>query len=183
LLRRLLDGETVTHAGAHYHLEGVSTLPPHQAHVPILVGVNGRAALAHAARHADTIGLTMLGKTLPDGQRHEVRWEPGRLDRIVEWIRDQAGDRWAHLELNALVQAVIVTDDRRAAAANLVESVPGLTVDDALETPFLAVGTEHEIADHFQQCRARWGISYYVVRELDTLAPIVGQLRHAELAS
>jgi alkanesulfonate monooxygenase SsuD/methylene tetrahydromethanopterin reductase-like flavin-dependent oxidoreductase (luciferase family) len=77
VLRRLLDGEAVTHTGEHYRLEEVSTLRPRQAHLPILVGVNGRAALAHAARHADTIGLTMLGRTLPDGQRHEVRWEPG----------------------------------------------------------------------------------------------------------
>jgi probable F420-dependent oxidoreductase len=183
LLRRLLDGETVTHTGPHYRLEGVSTLRPHQAHVPILVGVNGRAALAHAARHADAIGLTMLGRTLPDGQRHEVRWEPDRLDNTVEWIRHQAGDRSGHLELNALVQAVIVTDDRRAAAAELVSKVPRLTIDDALETPFLALGTHDEIAHHFQRCRARWGISYYVVREVDALAPVIERLRHAELAS
>jgi probable F420-dependent oxidoreductase len=183
LLRRLLDGETVTHTGPHYRLEGVSTLRPHQAHVPILVGVNGRAALAHAARHADAIGLTMLGRTLPDGQRHEVRWEPDRLDNTVEWIRHQARDRSGHLELNALVQAVIVTDDRRAAAAEIVSKVPRLTIDDALETPFLALGTHDEIAHHFQRCRVRWGISYYVVREVDALAPVIERLRHAELAS
>ncbi len=63
LLRRLLDGETVTHTGVHYQLDGVATLRPCQDHVPILVGVNGKTALAHAARHVDVIGLSMFGRT------------------------------------------------------------------------------------------------------------------------
>ncbi|MGH9170971.1 MAG: LLM class flavin-dependent oxidoreductase [Acidimicrobiales bacterium] len=114
-LRRLLDGESVTWAGEHYHLEGVSTLRPLQKPVPILVRVNGRSALAHAAVHADTIGLTMLGRTLADGQHHETRWAPEHLDVTVGWIDQQAGDRRSSLELNALVQVVSVTDDRRGA--------------------------------------------------------------------
>lgn len=40
--------------------------------------VNGRAALDHAARHADIIGLTMLGKTLPDGNAHSMPPIAGR---------------------------------------------------------------------------------------------------------
>lgn len=182
LLRRLLDGETVTHTGAHYRVAEVSVLRPHQAHVPILVGVNGRAALTHAARHADIIGLTMLGRTLADGQRHEVRWDTGRLDRTVGVIREEAVDRPDDLELNALVQAVIVTDDRRGAAATLAASVAGLTVEDALETPFLALGTPDEICAHIRRCRDRWGISYYVVRELEAFAPIIEQLRQQTLS-
>lgn len=180
VLRRLLDGEEVTYAGQYYRLSGVSVLRPQQAHVPILVGVNGRAALAHAARHADAIGLTMLGRTLPDGQRHEVRWEPVRLDATVAWIREQAGDRWDRLELNALVQAVMVTDDGQAAAEELADKVVGLSASDALATPFVAMGTEAEIAQHLQRCRSRWGISYFVVRELESFAPVIERLRSAD---
>jgi alkanesulfonate monooxygenase SsuD/methylene tetrahydromethanopterin reductase-like flavin-dependent oxidoreductase (luciferase family) len=93
IIRRLIDGEEVDVDGEHYRLRGVRTMRSQQEHLPILVGVNGRAALAHAARHADTIGLTMLGRTLEDGQRHEVRWEAERLDATVEWIRAYAGGR------------------------------------------------------------------------------------------
>jgi len=53
----------------------------------------------------------MLGRTLEDGQRHEVRWSPDRLDRAVAVIRDSAGDRWPSLELNALVQRVVMNAD------------------------------------------------------------------------
>ncbi len=180
ILRRLLDGQEVTFAGEHYRLDRVRTLRARQEHVPILVAVNGRRALAHAAQHADIIGLAMLGRTLDDGQRHEVRWQPDRLDRTVAFIHDQAGERAAHVELNALVQAVVVTEDRRAAAQELAKEVAGLTVDDALATPFLALGTHDEIAAHLLACRRRWGISYFTVRELDAFAPVIARLQHAD---
>lgn len=175
LLRRLLDGEEVSFAGEHYQLTGVRTMRARQERVPIMVAVNGRAALAHAAQHADIIGLTMLGRTLEDGQRHAVRWEASRLDRTVDYIREQAGGR--DLELNALVQRVVVTDDRVSAAHELVNGVEGLTLSDALATPFLALGTHAEIADHLRACRARWGISYYTVRDIPAFAPVIDRLR------
>ena len=53
ILPRLLRGEEVTFDGEHYHLKRARTLRAQQDHVPFLVGVNGRSALAHAARHAD----------------------------------------------------------------------------------------------------------------------------------
>lgn len=182
ILRRLLDGEEVHHRGRHYQLEGVSVLQPRQRHVPILVGVNGRAALAHAAVHADTIGLTMLGRTLEDGQHHEVRWEPERLDQTMSWIAEHAQDRQPDtpLEMNALVQMVSVTSDREQAAREILADAPGLRLDDALATPFLALGTHEEIADHLHACRDRWGISYFVFRDVDAVAPVIRRLRGEE---
>jgi probable F420-dependent oxidoreductase len=180
ILRRLLDGQEVTFAGEHYRLERVRTLRARQERVPILVAVNGRRALAHAARQADILGLAMLGRTLEDGQRHEVRWQADRLERTVAFIRDQAGERSAGLELNALVQAVVVTNDRLGAAQELTKQVVGLSVEDALATPFLALGTHDDIAEHLQACRRRWGISYYTVRELEAFAPVIERLKHAD---
>jgi hypothetical protein len=75
-----------------------------------------------------------------------------------------------------LVQAVIVTDDRRRAAEQVASRVPGLIVDDAFNTPFLAIGTHDEIADHLVTCRDRWGISYFSVRDLDGFAPVIERL-------
>lgn len=80
-------------------------------------------------------------------------------------------------ELNALVQAVTVTADRRAAAEELAGQVPGLTVDDALAAPFLMLGTHDEMADHARACRDRWGISYFTVRDLEGFAPVIERLR------
>jgi probable F420-dependent oxidoreductase len=178
ILRKLLDGQSVTFAGEHYNLRDTRTLRSRQDHVPLLVGVNGKRALAHAARHADIIGLTMLGRTLEDGQRHEVRWESTRLDATVDYIREQSGDRWDQLELNVLVQAVVVTNDRRTAADELARRSGGsLSVDDALTTPFLALGTHDQIAEHLLTCRDRWGISYFSVRDAPAFAPVIQRLR------
>jgi len=180
ILRRLLDGETVTFAGTHYRLEAARTLASFQDHLPILVGVNGQAALSWAAARADTIGLTMLGRTLPDGQRHEVRWAPERLDATVDWVNHHAGRHQRNVELNALVQAIVVTNDRQEAAERLVTNIAGLTISDALATPFLALGNHDEITAHILTCRARWGISYYVVRDIEAFAPVIERLRQLE---
>jgi probable F420-dependent oxidoreductase len=177
ILRRLLDGEEVTFAGQHYQLVRVRTKRALQEHLPILIGINGREALTHAAQHADIIGLTMLGRTLEDGSRHEVRWEADRLDATVAFIAEQAGDR--RVELNSLVQAVVITDDRRAAAEGFCAEVPTLAIDDALTTPFLALGTHDEIAAHLLECRRRWGISYFTVRSVADFAPVIERLRTA----
>ena len=178
ILRRLLDGEAVTYEGTHYTLHNVRTLRSSQDHVPLLVGVNGRRALAHAARHADIIGLTMLGRTLKDGQHHAARWEPERLDTTVHFVNEQAGPRSGQVEINVLVQAVVVTKDRREAAEQMASQVSGLSVDDALSTPFLAIGTHDEIADHLTSCRDRWGISYFSVRDIGGFAPVIERLQN-----
>ncbi|MGO9876087.1 MAG: TIGR03621 family F420-dependent LLM class oxidoreductase [Acidimicrobiia bacterium] len=180
IVRALLDGEAVTRAGRYYQLEGARTMRSLQTRLPILVGVNGRAALTHAAAHADTIGLTMLGRTLEDGQRHEARWEADRIDRTVAHIRDAAADRTSPVELNALIQATVVTDDRAAVTDQIAKNISGLTADDALRCPFLAIGTHDEIADHLWACRQRWGISYFSVRSIDEFAPVIEKIRTRE---
>ena len=178
ILRVLLDGETVTYHGEHHHLDGARTMRSRQDHVPLLVAVNGEVALAHAARHADIIGLAMLGRTLPDGNRHAVNWQPERLDATVAFIREAAADRWP-LELQALVQVVEITDDRQGAAERLAAEVEGLSVDDALATPFLALGTADEIATQYLAARERWGISYLSVRSVEAFTPVIARLRPA----
>jgi len=177
VLRQLLLGESVSFSGEHYRIDGVRTMRALQAHVPIMVAVNGRRALAHAARHADIIGLSGLGRTLADGQRHEVRWEAERLDRTIDYIWDQAAERADQLELNALVQITNVTADRAAALEEVVGRIEGLSIEDARAAPFLVIGSPEEIAEHLIDCRERWGISYFTVRELEAFAPVIERLR------
>jgi probable F420-dependent oxidoreductase len=175
ILRALLDGDRVSFRGDYYRLDDAATLAPLQEHVPLLVGVNGRTALAHAARHADIVAPTMLGRTREDGQHHDVRWEATRLDNTVEWMRTSAEARWDALELHALVQAVVVTEDRHGAAAAIAERI-GMQVSDALCTPFLCLGTHDEIARHLLACRERWGFSYFTVRDIEAFAPVLARL-------
>jgi probable F420-dependent oxidoreductase len=181
ILRALFDGGPVSFRGGHYRIDEAATLAPLQQRVPLLVGVNGRTALAHAVRHADIVAPTMLGRTREDGQHHDVRWETSRLDDTVEWMRAQAGGRWDTIELHALVQAVVVTEDRHGAASEIATRT-GMDVADTLSTPFLCLGTHAEIAQHLLTCRERWGFSYFSVRAMEAFVPVMARLREADNA-
>ena len=74
-------------------------------------------------------------------------------------------------------RACSVTDDRGAVARAFVEHGLVPTVDDALATPFLAIGTQEQIARHLHECRERWGITYFSVRDLDAFAPVIARVR------
>jgi probable F420-dependent oxidoreductase len=177
IVRRLLDGEVVDHDGEHYRIEQARVPRAAQERLPVLVGGNGERLLGFAGAHADIVGLQGLGRTLEDGHSHDVQWSAAHLDRQLEQIRSGAGDRYDSIELNALVQIVEITDDREAALARVCDLVGGLTMDDAASTPYLLVGTVDDIVTHMETCRERWGISYFVVRELDEFAPVLRALR------
>ncbi len=94
-------------------------------------------------------------------------------------MRAVAGDeRYSGLEINALVQRVIVTDDRRAAAEELTSRWTQLTPDEFLQSPYVLIGSVDQMVEDLQARRTRWGISYYVVQEpyLDDFAPVVARL-------
>jgi probable F420-dependent oxidoreductase len=150
---------------------------PVQDRVPLLVGGNGASLLGAAGELADIIGLQGLGRTLEDGHRHEVRWTASHLDDQIVQVRAGAGDRFADLELNALVQVFSITDDRDAGLHEITDRWPTLSIDDASVIPYLMIGSIDEIVGHVHACHERWGITYFVVRALDEFAPILDAFR------
>ena len=181
IVRRLLDGETVTYPGAYHRLLDAAVPRSLQDHLPILVGGNGAALLSHAGAHADIIGLQGLGRTQADGHQHSVKWEVAHLDRQVEQICAGAGERIEQIELNALVQIVDVTDDDEQSLTNIAELIgDGMTATELAETPYVLVGTVDEIADEVLRARDRWGITYFAVRSLEDFAPVIARVRELE---
>src|SRR5215218_470649 len=103
-------------AGTHYTVTGYDGLPKpvQQPHPPLLIGGGMRRVLSIAAREADIVGIN---PSIPSGRADAEAARSGAADRTdekVAWIRDAAGDRFDDLELNMLVFAVVVTDDRVA---------------------------------------------------------------------
>ncbi len=176
IIRRLLDGDTVTWAGDHHHVTGAH-IGPQGTRVPMLVGGNGDALLAHAARYADTIGLQGLGQTQQDGHSHRVKWTAAHLDAQVAHVRSAAAAHGTSPELNALVQVVNITNDSSAAEAEVLRRVAGLTAEDLAVIPYVLIGSVGEIVEKLHMCRERWGITYFAVRELDGFAPIIAGCR------
>jgi len=180
LIKGLLNGEQVALAGRHYRVTShtIYPLPVQRPHPPILIGGNGRSLLTLAAREADIVGFSGItfrrGGAVPDISG----WRVSEVDKRMQLVRDVAGDRYAQLELNALVQRVVVTDDRRQAAEELASRWPQLTPDEILQSPYVLIGTVDQMIEDLQARRKRWGISYYVIFEpyMDAFAPIVTRL-------
>ena len=181
IAKRLLEGETVTFAGRHYHVTG-HTIHPHpvqRPRPPIFIGGNAPRLLEVAAKEADIVGLTGIafrrGGTDPDVSDFRA----AIVDQRVAFVREAAGARIERLELSALVQRVIVTDDRRKAAKELATGRwATLAPDDVLATPYVLIGTIDEMVDQLRARRERWGISYVMTHEpfMDALAPVVARL-------
>ena len=169
----------VDFAGEHYTISGLDGLPKplQRPHPPILVGGGGKRVLSLAAREADIVGIN---PKLTSGQVDSSAARNGApevTDEKVRWVKEAAGDRYDDLELNMLVFAVVVTDDRRGTIemmAPLFDLDPDLVED----YPLAWIGTEDEIVQSLVARRERWDVSYLVVQAdaMEVAAPIVARL-------
>jgi probable F420-dependent oxidoreductase len=147
---------------------------------PLIVGGTGDRVLSVAARHADIIGIAGVYQ-LPGKPPGTFRLgTAAEADERVRFVREQAGERAADVEWHLLVQTVIPTDDRRAAAADLLSRFGNeMTVEEALETPFLLIGTHAQMAEQLRASRERYGFSYVTVHEpyYEAFEPVVELMR------
>lgn len=159
---------------------------------PLIVGGTGDRILRIAAEHADIVGVAgaFQVKGLPPGVLRIG--SAAEADERVRFARQCAGDRADQIEWHVLVQSVIITDDRRGAAEQLVaehrNAAAGLGMTDGrgvlsasemLETPFLLIGTADEIAAQLRRSRERWGFSYITVHEpfMPAFAAVIERLQ------
>ncbi len=177
VLRALWRGEPASFAGRHYQLRELRStpVPVQRPGPPLLVGGGGPRILRLAAREADIVGLVM--RSLPEGGLDLGDLSAAALDAKVAWVRDAAGERFAALELNTLIQTVAIVPDRREAASRLAGAF-GIPPDALLETPYALLGSEREIEAQLRERRARFGISYFVLfeRDMEAFAPIAARL-------
>jgi probable F420-dependent oxidoreductase len=153
--------------------------PVQRPRPPLLVGAGGERMLRLAAAHADIVGFT--GARLKPGSRtgELIPLDRPAFDQRVELFRAMAAERADQIEMNLLVQAVMVTDDRPAAVAQLRRYSPELSDEELLALPIVLVGTASQIAEELRERRARHGFSYFCVLEpyLEALAPVIEELR------
>src|SRR5262249_44715345 len=138
---------------------------PARSRIRLAVGGGHPIVLRAAARHADIVGLSGLGRTLPDGHHHEVRWSQADLRPQLQLVRDAAQQASRSPVIEALVQLVRVTDDRAGAVAELSATIPGATAEDVSRTPFVLIGTHEQMAGQMLAQAEELGITSYVVRE------------------
>lgn len=180
IIKGLLRGEPVTVAGRYYRVTGhtIHPLPVQRPHPPILIGGNGRRLLTLAAKEADIVGLSGITFRQGGTKADVSGWTVTGVDERMRLVREAAGARYEQLEVNALVQRVIITDQRRQAAEELAKRWTQLSPDDILQSPYVLIGTVDQLVDDLLARRQRWGISYYVTFEpyMEALAPVVARL-------
>ena len=180
IVKRLLEGEAVSFAGRHYRVTAhtLHPRPIQRPRPPLFIGGNAPRLLAVAAREADIVGLTGIAFRRGGAQPDVSDFRVAAVDERVRLLRETAAGRFEQLELNALVQRVIVTDDRHKAAQELTARWPHLTADDLLASPYVLLGTVDQLVDNLRARRDRWGISYVMTHEpfMDALAPVVARL-------
>ncbi|WP_423464627.1 LLM class flavin-dependent oxidoreductase [Promicromonospora sp. MS192] len=150
IIRRLLDGETVTTHGPHYTTTDATITPhgPDLPRVPLLIGAGGPRMLTLAAQHADTIALGI-----------PLDADTTTATRLVQHVHDATTTRTLPRppELNINLMAVgdavprylATTIDPTALAASGAVSV--------------VTGSPARMADQLRERRERLGISYVVV--------------------
>lgn len=156
--------------------------PEQSPRPPVLLGGNGDRVLRMAARHADIAAFTGAeqARDRPDGTLRML--EADRLAERVAAYREFARDRTAEAELNILVQRVVITDDRDAAARDLHAYAPHLSAEQLSQVPTLLFGTAAQIADQLRAHRERYGFSYVTVLEpsMEAMAAVIRELRRDE---
>jgi F420-dependent oxidoreductase-like protein len=109
IVRRLLDGERVTHHGRHYDLrEAVCAPRPVQGRLPIMIGGSGpQKTLRTTARYADqwnmfgTLEAAREKIAVLDERCREVGRDPGAIERTISKsiiLRDDAAEARAVFE-------------------------------------------------------------------------------------
>ena len=169
-------GEVFSFTGGHYSVGEVEPLklPPHVSPPRLVIGGGGRRILALAGRRADVASVFL--KVKAEGSTFEGS-SPEEYRAKVEHVRASAGDRAGDVEINVLLQAFEITDDRNAAVERWATELE-MTPDDFVALPFGLAGSLDEIVDDLHRRREVYGISYVTVfgEHLETFAPVVERL-------
>jgi probable F420-dependent oxidoreductase len=180
VMKGLFSEGQVTFEGKHYTVTELDGLPKpvQRPWPPFLIGGGGKRVLTVAAREADIVGIN---PSIPSGRVDSSAAQSASAtatDDKVRWVRDAAGDRYADLELNALVFACVVTDDRKG-TAEMMAPMFGVDPDEVVKSPHTWIGPIEAICDDLLERRERWDMSYVVLQgaeAMDAVAPIVARL-------
>jgi len=177
LVKRLLAGERVTHAGPHYRLDRavVAPRPVQRPHPPIIMGGGGPRMLRLAAREADIVGL--IPQFSPRGRPILTDVTEAAAERKVTIVRKAAGDRFDRLVLDLFIADAGMVGSGQPLPQSLAAAGKG-AVTGLIGSPYVLYGTLAQLRDRLEQRRARTGISAYSIPQgaMEAMAPLVNAL-------
>jgi probable F420-dependent oxidoreductase len=185
IIKGCFTGESFSYAGEYYTLTEHVCAPEavQRPHPPIFLGGGGKRLLSLAGREAQIVGLA---PRLIPGQT--PRLEPWSLtaaatEEKIGWVREAAGERFAELEFNTYPSGgpTLVTGTPRVEAQRRVDRIREqtgveLSIDDVLDSPHVFIGSVKDLTSKFLELRERFGISSFLIDDMDALAPVVEEL-------
>lgn len=174
ICKLLLESETpVTFRGKHYCIDGLEPLPrpAQRPRPPVMAGGRLKRALQLAGREADIVSISLLDRRAADGSA------PPTFSQKVSWVREAAGERYAAMQLHVNAAVVDIGGLRTEAVAAFAART-AQTVDDALRSPGVLVGSEQAIVEKLHAVREEFGVSYWVVhaRNMDVFSRVIARL-------
>lgn len=159
IIKAMFSGEMVNFSGKYYTIRETKGLKSfQQPRPPIFIGGAGKRMLQLAAREADIVNIaprmTTQGVDPTDATGEAIA-------RKVAWVREAAGERFAHLELCMLAFDLEINDDRTRGQRHQARA---MSVDKAVE--------------HFLEQRERYGFSSILLfdEQMESFAPVVARL-------
>jgi probable F420-dependent oxidoreductase len=152
--------------------------PPRQLpHPPIMIGATGPRLLALAAREADIVSVNLLRSPDPS---------EAALGERIAWVREAAPERFASLELQLPLAAVLPSTgtalDAVRAAVNAGEPFLSMLASKfelqaIADSPMVLTGTPAAMADELARLTRMHGINSVMIPMpyLEALAPAIGQ--------
>jgi probable F420-dependent oxidoreductase len=180
VIKGLLGEGEVDFDGTYYQVKGLNGWPKpvQQPLPPFIIGGGRPRTLRLAAREADIVGVNPSVQSGRTDAAAALDGVAEQTDRKLGWLREAAGDRYTDIEINFLIFACVVTDDRQG-TLEAMAPLFGLSPDDVAAYPHAWVGSVDQICEHLEAGRERWDASYLVVQGVEALAaaaPIVARL-------
>jgi probable F420-dependent oxidoreductase len=177
LVRRLLEGDTVTHAGPHYRLDRAQILPRpvQRPRPPLCIGAGGPRMLRLAARQAEIVAMVPQFTTTGRPMARDAT--DAALARKVEVVRAAAGERFSSLELSVYCADAGMVGSGHGLLGSVASAAKGLAVA-PVGPPYLLYGTLAQLRERLERRRDRLGISHYAIpgHAMEEMAPLVEAL-------
>jgi probable F420-dependent oxidoreductase len=162
IIKQFFTADTVNFSGKYYTVSKMPSIPKpvQKPHPPILIGSTGRRMLTIAAREVDII--------MPASRREFGNPTDAPLEQKIDWIREAAGERFAHIELGQTVFGIELTD-------NPIKATPPIQGGPPIQPR--PMSTEQAV-EHLLEQRERLGISYIQIQQgqVENFAPVLARL-------
>lgn len=138
---------------------------------PVMLSGSGERMIRLGGREADIFSFSVMAGLAPGTAPEDA------LAHRVRVLREAAGDRVDHVELNLFVAAVGASADE--VDLTIIRNASGLDDDQLIRVPGVLIGSPLEIADRLLRYREMFGTSYISVLEphMTAFAEVIKHLR------